>query len=186
MTILKRQNPLFNNKEQSKLKNMVALIAGAGGLGTNQAQQLQRIGIKKIYLYDYDIIAESNLNRQLFYGKDNIGETKVKIAKNHLDNFQLRTKIKTFNKKIKADLPIPEDVNIIFDALDNFSARFSIFKKFWSGSFSMYSSPFFTNFSAANFFAKLKVAILIPPCIYVKALINQFSCLQYFMIRSSF
>ena len=128
MTILKRQNPLFNNKEQSKLKNMVALIAGAGGLGTNQAQQLQRIGIKKIYLYDYDIIAESNLNRQLFYGKDNIGETKVKIAKNHLDNFQLRTKIKTFNKKIKADLPIPEDVNIIFDALDNFSARFILEK----------------------------------------------------------
>ncbi len=128
MSIFKRQNPLFNDKEQIKLKNMVALIAGAGGLGTNQAQQLQRIGIRKIYLYDYDIIAESNLNRQLFYGKDDIDKPKVKIAKNHLDNFQLRTKIKIFNKKIKSDLTIPEDVNIIFDALDNFSSRFELEK----------------------------------------------------------
>jgi len=128
MSILQRQKPLFTNKEQKKLKNMVALIAGAGGLGTNQAQQLQRIGIKKIYLYDHDKIVESNLNRQLFYGKDDIAENKVKTAKAHLESFNLNTKIKSFNKKIVKDLDIPEDVDIIFDALDNFSARFDLEK----------------------------------------------------------
>jgi len=128
MSIFQRQNPLFNNKEQEKLKNMVVLIAGAGGLGTNQAQQLQRIGVKKIYLYDYDKIVESNLNRQLFYGKKDIGESKVKKAKIHLENFDLDTKIEIFEKKIDENLEIPEDIDLIFDALDNFSSRFSLEK----------------------------------------------------------
>lgn len=128
MSILQRQNPLFNNEEQEKLKDMVVLIAGAGGLGTNQAQQLQRIGIKKIYLYDYDKIAKSNLNRQLFYGKKDIGKSKVNKAKKHLANFDLNTEIEVFNKKIDDNLEIPDDIDIIFDALDNFSARFLLEK----------------------------------------------------------
>lgn len=128
MSILQRQNPLFNKKEQEKLKDMVVLIAGAGGLGTNQAQQLQRIGIKKIYLYDYDQIAESNLNRQLFYGKNDIGKSKVKKAKKHLESFGLNTKIEIFNKKIDENLEIPDDIDLIFDALDNFSSRFLLEK----------------------------------------------------------
>ncbi|MFW5980350.1 MAG: HesA/MoeB/ThiF family protein [Halanaerobiales bacterium] len=128
MSYLKRQNPLFSKKEQKKLKNMVALIAGAGGLGTNQAQQLQRIGIKKIYLYDNDVIAKSNLNRQLFYGKGDIGKSKVEIAKRYLESFELRTKIITYNKNIDENLKIAEDVDIIFDALDNFTTRFKLEK----------------------------------------------------------
>ena len=128
MSILTRQNPLFNEKEQQKLKNMVAFIAGVGGLGTNQAQQLQRIGIKKIYLYDHDIISESNLNRQIFYGKDDISKSKVKVAKKHLDIFNLRTKIEISEEKITSDLELPEDVDIIFDALDNFQSRFELEK----------------------------------------------------------
>lgn len=128
MSILKRQNPLFNDDEQKKLKNMVAFIAGTGGLGTNQAQQLQRIGINKIYLYDHDIISESNLNRQIFYGKDDISKSKVKIAKKHLNSFNLRTEIVISEKKITSDLELPEDVDIIFDALDNFNSRFKLEK----------------------------------------------------------
>ena len=128
MSILERQNPLFNEKEQEKLKDMVVLIAGAGGLGTNQAQQLQRIGVKKIYLYDYDKIIESNLNRQLFYGKNDIAKSKVKKAKEYLESFALDTNIEVFDKKIDEDLKIPDDVDIIFDALDNFSSRFSLEK----------------------------------------------------------
>ncbi|MGM0410884.1 MAG: HesA/MoeB/ThiF family protein, partial [Bacillota bacterium] len=128
MSILKRQNPLFNENEQKKLKNMVAFIAGAGGLGTNQAQQLQRIGIKKIYLYDHDIISESNLNRQIFYGKKDISKPKVKVAKKHLDSFNLRTKVKIYKEKITSNLDLAEDVDIIFDALDNFNSRFELEK----------------------------------------------------------
>lgn len=128
MSILKRQNPLFNENEQKKLKNMVVFIAGTGGLGTNQAQQLQRIGVKKIYLYDYDIINESNLNRQIFYGKKDISKPKVKVAKKQLDSFNLRTKIEIFEEKITSDLEIAEDIDIIFDALDNFNSRFELEK----------------------------------------------------------
>ena len=86
---LKRQFDIFNQKENEKLEKLNVMIAGAGGLGTHQAQQLLRMGINKIYLYDNDVVEMSNLNRQLFYGKDDIGKNKVDIAKKHLDRFGL-------------------------------------------------------------------------------------------------
>ncbi len=121
---LKRQKELFTAQEHNSLKDLNVMIGGVGGLGTHQAQQLQRIGVNKIYLYDYDKIEKSNLNRQVFYGRKDLGEYKVEIAKNHLQDFNLDTELITCNKKIKPDLNIPEDVHLVFDGLDNFKSRY--------------------------------------------------------------
>lgn len=120
---LKRQEKLFTKKQQKRLKNLNVMIAGAGGLGTNQAVQLQRIGINKIYLYDYDQVEMSNLNRQLCYGKDDIGSLKVEAALKYLEKFNLETEIIAKNEKIDLETELPEDIDIIFDALDNFKSR---------------------------------------------------------------
>lgn len=121
---LKRQQMMFTEQENKKISKLNVMIAGVGGLGTNLAQQLLRIGINKMYLYDYDIIETSNLNRQLFYGKDDIGKKKVNIAKKYLENFNLDTEVIAFEKKIKEGLSIPKDIDLIFDGLDNFKSRF--------------------------------------------------------------
>ncbi|MFO7814375.1 MAG: HesA/MoeB/ThiF family protein [Halanaerobiales bacterium] len=121
---LKRQKELFTAKENDKIENLNVMIGGVGGLGTHQAQQLQRIGVNKIYLYDYDKIEKSNLNRQVFYGRRNLGEYKVEIAKNYLQDFNLDTELITFKEKIKPNLDIPEDVHLVFDGLDNFESRY--------------------------------------------------------------
>lgn len=121
---LKRQKDLFTAKENKKINNLNVMIGGAGGLGTHQAQELQRIGVNKIYLYDYDKIEETNLNRQVFYGRKNIGEYKIDVAKKHLQNFNLDTELITFKEKINPDLEIPEDIDLVFDGLDNFESRY--------------------------------------------------------------
>ncbi|MCF8001693.1 MAG: HesA/MoeB/ThiF family protein [Halanaerobiales bacterium] len=121
---LKRQKELFTKKENKRISNLNVMIGGVGGLGTHQAQQLQRIGVNKIYLYDYDKIEESNLNRQVFYGRKHIGDYKVNIAKKYLQNFNLDTELITSKEKINSDLKIPDDVQLVFDGLDNFESRY--------------------------------------------------------------
>jgi len=121
---LKRQFDIFTQKENEKLEKLNVMIAGAGGLGTHQAQQLIRMGINKIYLYDNDEVELTNLNRQIFYGKDDIGKNKVNIAKKHLDKFDLETEIVAVHETIDDNIQIPDDVHLIFDALDNFKTRF--------------------------------------------------------------
>ena len=58
--VLKRQDPIVNEK----LKNAKVSILGCGGLGSNIAMTLARSGIGELFLYDYDKVEYSNLNRQ--------------------------------------------------------------------------------------------------------------------------
>ena len=121
---LKRQKKLFTEAQEQRLEELNIMIAGTGGLGTNQALQLQRVGINKIYLYDYDRVEITNLNRQLCYGKKDIGRPKVEAAGEFLKQFDLETKVISRNEKITLETQIPEDIDIIFDGMDNFESRF--------------------------------------------------------------
>ncbi|MDN5346375.1 MAG: molybdopterin-synthase adenylyltransferase [Petrotoga sp.] len=131
MDYLERQKMLFTEEEALKLKQAVVYIGGAGGLGTHQALELQRVGIKKIYLVDYDKVELSNLNRQILYGMDSIGEYKVDQAKKTLESFNLPTIIETKVEKISKKSKIPKDVNVILDALDNFETRYILEQLAW-------------------------------------------------------
>ncbi|MFA5814008.1 MAG: sulfur carrier protein ThiS adenylyltransferase ThiF [Bacteroidales bacterium] len=68
---------------QEKLKIRSAGIAGAGGLGSNCAAALVRVGIGRLVICDFDRVEESNLNRQ-FYFRDQIGQSKVEALKTNL------------------------------------------------------------------------------------------------------
>jgi len=124
MSYWQRQKLMLTEDENKKIRDIVVFIAGAGGLGTHQLQELQRIGVKKIYLLDFDCIQASNLNRQILYGSNDIGKYKTETAKEVLDSFDLETEIITINQKLTSGFELPEDVNIVFDALDNFKSRF--------------------------------------------------------------
>lgn len=67
----------MNYKEiKARLKDKTVGIAGAGGLGSNCAVALARVGVGKIIIADFDTISEDNLNRQ-YYFYDQIGQKKV-------------------------------------------------------------------------------------------------------------
>ena len=52
---------------KEKIKQAVVGIAGCGGLGSNAAIALARIGVRKLILSDFDKVEASNLNRQQFF-----------------------------------------------------------------------------------------------------------------------
>lgn len=128
MDFFSRQKQMFSLEENKRLRQGVVFIAGAGGLGTHQAIALQRMGIKKIYITDYDVIEASNLNRQILYGCKDIGLLKSQCAKQLLDGFGLNVEIVALTEKITADIELPQDVDVLLDALDNFAARFALEK----------------------------------------------------------
>jgi len=87
-------------------------IAGAGGLGSNCALNLARTGFKKLTITDFDIIDESNLDRQ-FYFLDQVGRKKVETLKENLLRVNPELKISTLNKKIERS-----DVAAVFGDCD--------------------------------------------------------------------
>ena len=122
MDFLERQKLMFSKRELEIITDLTVVIAGVGGLGTHQAMQLQRAGVKKIYLIDSDKIEISNLNRQVLYGRDDIGKFKAIRAKEVLDDFKLDTEVVAITERVTSDMEFPEDVDLIFDAFDNFES----------------------------------------------------------------
>ena len=69
-------NTYLTERERHILENAKVGIAGAGGLGSNVAMLLVRAGMKKLVIADFDIVNESNLNRQFFFRRQ-LGEKKI-------------------------------------------------------------------------------------------------------------
>lgn len=69
---------------RNMLQSKTVGIAGAGGLGSNCAVALARVGIGTLVITDFDVVSESNLNRQYYFG-DQVGKPKVEaLAENIL------------------------------------------------------------------------------------------------------
>lgn len=94
-------------------------IAGCGGLGSNCAVALARVGIGKLVLTDFDIIEESNLNRQYFF-YDQIGKPKVFSLKENILRINPSIKIEEYNIKLseKEIVDLYKNCDVIVEAFD--------------------------------------------------------------------
>ncbi len=113
---------------QEKLKKASVLIIGIGGLGSSVIQYLNAAGVGKIGIVDYDKVELSNLNRQLIYKENDLGKSKVDVAKNYISKLNSSTKIEIFEMRIdEKNLPnIIRDYDILADCTDNLETRLSI------------------------------------------------------------
>lgn len=102
------------------LKKGKVAIAGAGGLGSNIAISLARLGVGEITIVDFDVVEPSNLNRQQYY-IDDIGKFKVQALKDNIKRINPFIKINAIVEKIEEG-NIEELFNgadIIIEAFDN-------------------------------------------------------------------
>lgn len=106
-------------KIKEKLSKYKIGIAGCGGLGSNCAVSLIRVGIKDIIIADFDVIDESNLNRQYFF-YDQIGQYKVDALEENIHRINPTIKIEKHNVKLNEVniLDIYKDCDIIVEAFD--------------------------------------------------------------------
>jgi molybdopterin/thiamine biosynthesis adenylyltransferase len=120
--------PHFGIEGQQQLQDAHVVIVGIGGLGSPAALYLAAAGVGTLTLVDFDIVDNSNLQRQVIHNTSSIGESKVSSAKNTLNALNPETNIHCIDKKLNLDQlkSLIADVNCVIDATDNFSTRFLI------------------------------------------------------------
>lgn len=113
---------------QQELFDAKILVCGAGGLGSPALTYLAAAGIGNIGLCDFDVISSSNLNRQILYTPEEIGNRKACIAKSKLEKFNPDIKIIAYSEKLTEDNAgnIFKNYDVVIDAVDNFSSRYLI------------------------------------------------------------
>ena len=94
------------------LKTKCVGIAGCGGLGSNCAVALARVGIGKLIIADFDVIVESNLNRQYFF-MDQVGQKKAYALRENLNRINPSVVVEAHDKKLK-----PEDIITLYKNCD--------------------------------------------------------------------
>ncbi|SMB87320.1 sulfur carrier protein ThiS adenylyltransferase [Desulfonispora thiosulfatigenes DSM 11270] len=104
----------------AKVKKSIVGIAGLGGLGSNVAISLARLGIGKLILVDFDRVEPSNLNRQQYFTR-HIGMMKTKALEELIKEINPFVKIETKDIFLDQDNLIDcfKEVEIIVEALDN-------------------------------------------------------------------
>jgi sulfur-carrier protein adenylyltransferase/sulfurtransferase len=113
---------------QEKLKKAKVLVIGAGGLGCPVLQYLSAAGVGKIGIAEFDMVDETNLQRQVLYGSADVGKLKSVIAKNRLEYLNLNVEFEIFNLRCDASnsLRIFKNWDIVVDATDNLISRYII------------------------------------------------------------
>ena len=120
--------PQFGLEGQRKLKTSKVLVVGSGGLGSPLLLYLAAAGIGNIGIVDFDIVDESNLQRQVLYEVEDIGKSKAEAAAQRIRNLNPQTNVGAHNEKLTSSnaLGIIKDYDIIADGTDNFPTRYLI------------------------------------------------------------
>ena len=113
---------------QEKLKRAKVLVVGAGGLGCPLLQYLTAAGIGKIGIVEFDVVDESNLQRQILYGSDDVGKLKSVIAEEKLRKMNSLVELEIYNLKLDASnsQAVLKEYDLVADATDNIESRYVI------------------------------------------------------------
>jgi adenylyltransferase/sulfurtransferase len=120
--------PEFGMEGQGKLKKSKVLVVGAGGLGSPVLLYLAAAGVGTLGIVDFDKVDDSNLQRQVLFTVDDIGESKVQIAKQKLLKLNPHIEIKVYEEALTKDnaLEIIDSYDIVADGTDNFQTRYLV------------------------------------------------------------
>ena len=126
-------NTYLTPGERTLLESVRVGIAGAGGLGSNCAMHLVRSGVKHITIVDFDVVNESNLNRQFFF-RDQIGQKKVEAIKGNLLRIEPDADIRAVDIRLDASSArkVFADCGIVVEAFDAVDAKVMLVSAFAS------------------------------------------------------
>jgi adenylyltransferase/sulfurtransferase len=120
--------PEFNIDGQKKLKNAKVLVVGSGGLGSPLLEYITAAGVGNIGIVDFDVVDNTNLQRQVLFSKNDVGKPKVEAAKARLQSQNPYINIETYNTQLTAEnaLEIIKEYDIVADGTDNFPTRYLV------------------------------------------------------------
>src|ERR1700759_4792508 len=120
--------PGFGMEAQQKLKRASVLVIGSGGLGSPVLLYLAGAGVGTIGIVDFDVVDDSNLQRQVLFDIHEIGKSKVDAAKRRLEALNPHVRFILHNTHINAGnaLDIIKEYDVVADGTDNFPTRYLV------------------------------------------------------------
>jgi sulfur-carrier protein adenylyltransferase/sulfurtransferase len=120
--------PEFGLEAQQKLKAAKVLVVGSGGLGSPVLLYLAAAGVGTIGIVDFDVVDDSNLQRQVLFGTESIGQPKVEAAKRRLEALNPHITFILYNTQLTSqNAPdIIKDYDVVADGTDNFPTRYLV------------------------------------------------------------
>ncbi|HUS99287.1 MAG TPA: HesA/MoeB/ThiF family protein [Candidatus Thermoplasmatota archaeon] len=118
----------LNQKGQELLAKKHAIVIGAGGLGSNSANLLVRMGIGSIDIIDDDIVDITNLHRTSVFSELDIGKSKALIIQQRLQPVNTMVHVKGINQKVTPENieSLVRHADVIIDGTDNIPLRLLI------------------------------------------------------------
>ncbi len=140
--MFEREIALIGEEDFLKIQTKKVLVFGLGGVGGYVCEMLVRSGIKEIGICDFDIITNSNKNRQIIALDSTIGKNKVVVMKERLKDINDNLIIHEYNFKITEDNinKIPNDYDYFIDAVDDVSAKIAIIRYAYANNIRIISS----------------------------------------------
>ncbi|RMH67580.1 MAG: molybdopterin-synthase adenylyltransferase MoeB [Bacteroidetes bacterium] len=113
---------------QKKLKAASVLLIGAGGLGSPLAMYLAAAGVGRLGLVDFDVVDESNLQRQILHGTRDVGRKKLDSARDRLREINPHVQVDLHEVRLTSDnaLDLIAEYDIVADGTDNFPTRYLV------------------------------------------------------------
>ncbi|MFI9386175.1 adenylyltransferase/sulfurtransferase MoeZ [Kutzneria sp. NPDC052558] len=113
---------------QKRLKNAKVLVVGAGGLGSPALLYLAAAGVGTLGIVEFDVVDESNLQRQVIHGQSDVGRPKAESARDSIAEINPFVKVNLHQLRLEADnvLDVFRDYDLILDGTDNFATRYLV------------------------------------------------------------
>jgi adenylyltransferase/sulfurtransferase len=113
---------------QKRLKNAKVLCVGAGGLGSPALLYLAAAGVGTLGIVDFDVVDESNLQRQIIHGQSDVGRSKAESARDSIREINPYVNVIVHNEHLDSDnaMQIFEPYDLIVDGTDNFATRYLV------------------------------------------------------------
>jgi sulfur-carrier protein adenylyltransferase/sulfurtransferase len=113
---------------QKRLKNARVLVIGAGGLGAPTLLYLAAAGVGTIGIVDFDVVDESNLQRQIIHGVSDIGRSKAQSARDSIAEVNPLVNVRLHEQRLERHNAVDlfEQYDLILDGTDNFATRYLV------------------------------------------------------------
>ncbi|PXX01446.1 adenylyltransferase/sulfurtransferase MoeZ [Mycolicibacterium moriokaense] len=113
---------------QKRLKNARVLVIGAGGLGSPTLLYLAAAGVGTIGIVEYDVVDESNLQRQIIHGQSDIGRSKAQSARDSIREINPLVEVRLHELRLDESNAVNlfTQYDLILDGTDNFATRYLV------------------------------------------------------------
>ncbi len=113
---------------QKRLKNARVLVVGAGGLGSPALLYLAAAGVGTLGVVDFDVVDESNLQRQIIHGVSDVGRSKAESARDSIHEINPLVDVRLHVERLDSgnSREIFAQYDLVLDGTDNFATRYLV------------------------------------------------------------